>query len=279
MKHLNAFYDIDDTLLESLDLFFFVDNLMALEYLKKIRGYEKNKDFYEILSGLPDSLNENKKIEQYLASQPEIKEVNDFKVDLRHTDDKIMEKWPKQGKNPFSLEGYKTALEEITDKYNLNLNDASINALSRIPFHYRLNKKYPLQSIKELLKESLEFDVNLYILSKGSFKEQAKKLEYIRLNEVIPSKNLYILPKKDKNALKEIIDYECLDNLLIIGNSLKEDIMPALGLDDINIRALWVRHEDYFSKGLNSKKDKIENKIEDFSNETFSKIVKNYLYD
>ncbi|MDI3474218.1 MAG: hypothetical protein PWR30_541 [Candidatus Woesearchaeota archaeon] len=278
MKHLNAFYDIDDTLLESLDLFFFVDNLMALEYLKKIRGYEKNEDFNEILSDLPDSLSKNKKIEQYLAKQPEIKELNDFKADLRKADDIIMEKWPQQGKNPFSLEGYKTALEEIVDKYSLNLDDESINALSKIPFHYRLKKKYPLESIKELLKESLEFDVNLYILSKGSFKEQARKLENIKLNEIIPLKNLYILQKKDKNALYEIIDYECLDNLLIIGNSLKEDILPAIDLDGINARALWVRHEDYFSKGLNSK-DKIENKIEEFSDENFLKAVKSYLYD
>lgn len=277
MKHLNVFYDIDDTLVKSLNLFFFADNLLAFEYLKKIKKERNQIHYDEVLNNLPSSYLFNKSLRNCLNNHPEeIKqEINQFKKHLRDADDKVMEEWPRLGRNPFSQRGYKSAIETIVDKYYLNLSNKELDLISRIPYHYALEKNSPLDSITYLLKESLEHDVNLYIFSKGSFLEQSKKLEYLKLNEVIPLENLYILHKKDRDTIEEIINQRKLTNVVVIGNSLKEEILPAKELEEQGVEPLWVEHHDYFSRGIDLK----DNTIPKYSIQTFQDLIRKYLYD
>ncbi len=277
MKSLNVFYDLDDTLVESLDLFFFVDNLLAVSYLKKINHCDKKIDFGKILSDLQTYSHLNDAISESIKVLPDdIKwELNRFKECIRKTDDKIMEMWPKEGKNPFSPQGLEAALDEVVNGYNLNLTKKDIEIASKIPFHYQLKKKYPLHSIKAFIKEDLEFDVNLFVLSKGSFSEQVKKIEYLGLKNIIPSENLYISFEKNADTIKEIIWERKLNNVLVIGNSLKDDIFPALELEHLGVKSLWVKHNDYFSKDV----DFGDKKIELFNKTSVTKYIKENLYD
>ena len=277
MKSLNVFYDIDDTLVETLDLFFFVDNLMALSYLRKVNHSDKKIDFERILSDLMTYSKLNNTISESIKHLPKDirEELNSFKEHIRKADDQVMEVWPKKGMNPFSSQGLESALDEIVNEYNLNLNRRDIENASKIPFHFELRRKYPLYSIKELIKESLEFDVNIFILSKGNFLSQAKKIEHLGLKDIIPLKNLYILHEKNANTLKEIILYQKLNNALIIGNSLKEEIFPALELEPLGVKSLWVKHNDYFSQDIQI----TDKKVEIFKPKSFNRYIAQQLYD
>ncbi len=277
MRELNVIYDIDDTLVETLDLFFFSDNLLTLTYLDKINKSQRRINFEKIFEELPKYSSLDRTVKEEINNQPEdIKnELLAFKEAVRKSDDEIMEKWPKQGRNPFSSEGFQAAIEDIVNKYNLQLRRKDTEYLSLIPFHYKLKTKYPLLSIKELIKESLEFNVKIHLYSKGSFKSQVRKIEYLSLNEIIPLDNLYIVHKKDTETLREIILERGLKNTIVIGNSLKEEILPALNNKELGINALWVKHNDYFSKGLNHK----DNHITQFSKDSFLKLIKEFLYD
>ncbi|MDK2849653.1 MAG: hypothetical protein PWP03_256 [Candidatus Woesearchaeota archaeon] len=275
MKCLNIFYDLDDTLVESLDLFFFVDNLLAWSYLKKINKDEKRIDFEGIYTELQKYSFLKKVIENKLNNlNPELKkEIEEFKQYVRTCDDKIMEEWPKMHRNPFSPEGLMAALEQVIYKYNLNLGQRDLYFASQIPFHYNLKTKEPLLSIKELSKESLEYKVNIFIFSKGSFKEQVKKIEYLKLQDLIPLENIFILHKKDSKILQEISELRGINQALMVGNSLKEEIQPALELKEM-FKVLWVKHDDYFSKNLT-----IDDNIEIFSLESFKNYIRKQLYE
>ena len=231
---MKIIYDIDDTLVENLPLFYITEDLLSSI------SVGNNFDLKKILEELPKYPDVNKIVKVRKNEEELIKKV------AREEDDRIMKE---RVSNPYTKEAYKDALINTANKLNLKVKESDLEILASIPFHFRLKKKKTLKSISYLANRFMLKDTVIY--SKGKEETQFKKIEELGIE--VPLKNIYIVRDKNKRNFEEIVEDLKTNSAIVIGNSLKEDINPALDLaskQNYKITALWVKHKDYFSKGI-----------------------------
>lgn len=278
----NIILDIDDTLVYTEELFKISYHISSLEIILNSNLFLENeskrkelledflkdfplslrflfdKDFcYDVLNTTEYKiklLNEIEKLIPEKTLHKWIEKTSDnglmkvytlIKKELAYKDIELIEEDREKGLNPYSSDRFYFALSQIASYYlNDKYKETVFKILGRIPFSEHLKKKKIIYDLYKLIRKH---DISLYIWSKGNEKEQLKKLESLGLNKLIPINHIFIV--KEKN---EIIYKNTFNNLnkkysLLIGNSIKDDIIPAIRN---GFNALWVKHYDFFTKTI-----------------------------
>jgi len=105
------------------------------------------------------------------------------------------------------------------------------------------SKPYPLyDGIWEMLMNyTSNPNINLFLYTLGDFSVQRRKIDINQLDTIFPADHIYIVDKKDSNALGRIVtDHELVPSeTFVIGDSLKGEIGPA---NKLGLTSIWVQH-------------------------------------
>jgi HAD superfamily hydrolase (TIGR01549 family) len=100
---------------------------------------------------------------------------------------------------------------------------------------------YPVYDGVIDMLEELQHDFNLFVVTKGDFKVQLRKLQINGLDKYFTKDRQYIISKKTAETYKQVVEDHNLtpSETLVIGDSLKDDIGSGLraGLDTAWVRA------------------------------------------
>ncbi len=253
---LFVIYDIDDTLVQTMDVFRTVISYFV--------NYDrlKNEDYTKLFNDP----------RLWYKELKTTKKENIIK-DVFDSDMNLIIKLRKENKNPYRYEVFREALCIVASKHNIALSYKYIDSLAKIAFDYRLlPKKETIKGIKLLKKESLEHKIEFLIFSKGTYDVQTKKLEYLGM-DFIKNENIYIGMEKSSQHLKDFLERYGNNHFIIIGDSLKDDMHSAAEINELNIKALWIKHNDFFSWNFDK-----ELNIKEYSNEELKNIIKNLFY-
>jgi putative hydrolase of the HAD superfamily len=141
---------------------------------------------------------------------------------------------------PSGEEGYSTSLLFCAEQIGLREEDSTmlVNAIESF-------KKHPIVLLPYARKtlEIFESMVDLVLLSKGVEKEQIRKLEHSRLSHLF--KHIEIVQDKGPENFVDFLTRlgACNNKTLMIGNSIREDIIPAVSND---VKAIWINHIENF---------------------------------
>ena len=86
-----------------------------------------------------------------------------------------------------------------------------------------------IDGVEDVLK-SLRNQYTLMMITKGDLVEQERKIKNSGLGEYFT--NIEILSEKDERAYANCLDYHgiCRDEFLMIGNSVKSDVLPVINI-------------------------------------------------
>lgn len=144
----------------------------------------------------------------------------------------------------------------------------------------------PFEEAIEVLNELKEKGYSLSLLTAGDVTVQEKRIKDANLSSYF--QHIYILPVKTPQTVAKQLGKSRLEHTVMIGNSLRSDIYPALalGMKAIHIeRETWgydsfdinKEHENYYSTVL-QKVPQIIEKIEDLTkNDIFFKNEKDII--
>lgn len=102
------------------------------------------------------------------------------------------------------------------------------------------NATYPLfDGVDDLLQSLIADGHDLFLLTKGDYKVQQRKIELNKLHRWFSSDRMYIVNQKTPDALKALMADHMLkaSDTIVIGDSLRDDIHVA---NQLGIRSVWV---------------------------------------
>lgn len=92
------------------------------------------------------------------------------------------------------------------------------------------NATYPLcEGVEEALTEYQQHGYNMFILTKGDYEVQSRKIQLNLLSRWFPADQIYIVPRKTPESLQRVLDDNELSPIetVVIGDSLSDDIANA----------------------------------------------------
>ncbi len=238
-------FDLDDTLGDTIELFQIADRLL-LDLIE-----EKTK-YREALQKNSSNFNEN--------------EINAKKIIL--FEKSIVSKFREYdaleiiSTGKYTKSNYKKALihlySDISDEYNFTINKRDmeqIKKISDIGFSPMIFKK---EGINKILK-NLATDYDLYVYTKGEYSVQTEKINWLGIRDYF--KQIIVVDEKGNDTFNNYFrDYE---TNIMIGNSLKSDLLPALSNNSSSIllpKNTWfmeqMKNEDEQIKKINQKSNK-----------------------
>lgn len=120
-------------------------------------------------------------------------------------------------------------LEELFKKYPVSTDNVrqKLNLIIDEFNAHKINKPLLFDHVKETM-ERLSADYDLYILTKGDYKEQELKIKNSGLSSFI--QEYFILPEKNDQTYFDLLHTNnwSAEKVCMIGNSPKSDINPAL---------------------------------------------------
>lgn len=111
------------------------------------------------------------------------------------------------------------------------------------------NATYPLcQGVAEMLTEYRDAGYTLFLLTKGDFQVQTRKIQLNQLYRWFERDRIYIVPQKTPEALQTVLFNHRLDpkTTVVVGDSIRDDIANAYTM---KCEAIWVsgRHNAHWA--------------------------------
>lgn len=119
-------------------------------------------------------------------------------------------------------------IDEVAAYQSFELGDEVFNAM------------YPLvNGVEETLTEYRDAGHRLFLLTKGDFNVQSRKIELNQLSRWFDKERIYIVPQKKPEAMQRVIaDHNLnLNETAVIGDSLRDDIAVA---QKVGVTDIWI---------------------------------------
>ncbi len=261
MSRIEIFYDIDDTLVESEDFFKFLSRAMSYYVLDNYYlnlDEVKNSNDVRFINQFIDNKYEN--------SDPELKKLYNTIKDKVNQNNLGMINYKKNlGLFPYNKKTHFESLIKSSEELNLDIDENYLDKLAAIPFESTFLEKDTIKSLEYILNGYFP-RMNVNVFTKGKESIQLKKLDDLGLYSYIDLDNIFVMNEKNTDKLYEVLSTKSYDSSLIIGNSLSDEIIPAI---NCNSDYFWVENEDLFSQDI--KLDK--NKIKKYNLNSFKKYI------
>lgn len=251
MSRIEVFYDIDDTLVESKDVFKFLSNAFSYSVLSNsvidLSKVNDSNDVKMCNQFIEDHYEDNSSSELnklYHIIKNKVTENNLYLIDYKKS----------MGVFPYNKETHFESLIKTCENFGFDMDEDYLKELSCVPFESTFLEKDTIRSLEYMLNGYFP-DFNLNIFTKGEDSTQLKKLDNLGLYGYLDLKNIHVMSEKNTDKLYEVLSTKSYDNSLIIGNSLNDEIIPAI---NCNSDYLWVENEDLFSRDIDIDKNKIK---------------------
>ena len=277
MSHLTFIFDLDDTLVYNQYLHYRSEMAWLVYAIQ--RFYPGNKELCNIVKTVHKQLYKDgfdaKAPLEYLSIYGEetiapIKEIVDrmSKVDIEN-----VELAKKRGLNAFSSNRYPSSLvatfEFFSEKFNVPHTEEDKRYVFLIGKQTFEVEPAIIGKAREVLKFLKSKRHQIIVYTKGDDEVQTKKLEVNNIKEFFSE--VHIVHEKNSAVFRNVVGTKKRDQVYMVGNSFKSDIVPAL---ELNVKAIfipkdtWKYEEDYsamrYSKKLMIYMEKIGDMIDDY---------------
>lgn len=102
------------------------------------------------------------------------------------------------------------------------------------------NAMYPLfEGVPEMLSTFYDSGHRLFLMTKGDYEVQTRKININGLRKWFHNDRIYILGQKSSRALQDVIANHTMDKsrTVVIGDSLRDDVGVA---NDVGVTSVWV---------------------------------------